>query len=107
MPVDRGSPLANKRSVQDLIYDIYITYNYYRYGYICNAPYVIIVMKAVGYCRVSTENQNGADSFGLEAQRDAIRRYCQANYLDIIEIYEDPALSGSLQPMERPGLPST
>jgi DNA invertase Pin-like site-specific DNA recombinase len=61
-------------------------------------------MKAVGYCRVSTENQNGADSFGLEAQRDAIRRYCQANAIEIVEIYEDPALSGSLPPMERPGL---
>jgi site-specific DNA recombinase len=57
-------------------------------------------MKAVGYCRVSTESQN---SFGLEAQREAIRRHCQVNGLELVEIYEDPALSG-LKPLERPGL---
>jgi DNA invertase Pin-like site-specific DNA recombinase len=53
---------------------------------------------------VSTENQNGCDSFGLETQRDAIMKYCTANGLELIRVYEDPALSGSLQPLERPGL---
>ena len=61
-------------------------------------------MKAIGYCRVSTDNQNGADSFGLETQRDSIMKYCAANGLELVQIYEDPALSGSLPPMERPGL---
>ena len=60
--------------------------------------------RVLGYCRVSTENQNGADSFGLETQRDAITRYCAANGLELVQIYDDPALSGSVQPLERPGL---
>jgi site-specific DNA recombinase len=61
-------------------------------------------MIALGYIRVSTENQNGADSFGLETQRDAIMKYCTSNGLELVDIYEDPAFSGSLPPLERPGL---
>ena len=53
---------------------------------------------------MSTENQNGADSFGLETQKDAIMMYCAANGLELAQIFEDPAFSGSLQPLERPGL---
>lgn len=53
---------------------------------------------------MSTENQNRYDSFGLETQRDAIMNYCTANRLELIQVYEDPAFSGSLQPLERPGL---
>jgi len=60
--------------------------------------------KVLGYCRVSTENQNGADSFGLETQRDTITKYCASNGLELVQIFEDPALSGSLPPLERPGL---
>lgn len=61
-------------------------------------------MIALGYVRVSTENQNGCDSFGLETQRDAITKYCSVNGIVLVQIYEDPALSGSLPPLERPGL---
>ena len=61
-------------------------------------------MRAIGYIRVSTEGQNGADSFGLETQRDEITKYCAANGLELANIYEDPALSGSLTALERPGL---
>jgi site-specific DNA recombinase len=61
-------------------------------------------MNAIGYIRVSTEGQNGGDSFGLETQRDAIIKYCGANGLDLANIFEDPAFSGSLPPLERPGL---
>jgi len=62
------------------------------------------MIRVLGYCRVSTENQNGADSFGLETQRDAITKYCTANGLELVQIFKDPALSGSLPPLERPGL---
>ena len=55
-------------------------------------------MSAVGYIRVSTEGQNGADSFGLETQRDAITKYCASNGIELIQVYEDPAFSGSLPP---------
>lgn len=61
-------------------------------------------MRAVGYVRVSTENQNGLDSYGLEAQRNTILKYCASNNLELVQIYEDPAFSGSLPPLERPGL---
>lgn len=61
-------------------------------------------MIALGYVRVSTENQNGADSFGLETQRDAITKYCAEKGLELAQIFEDPALSGSLPALERPGL---
>jgi site-specific DNA recombinase len=60
--------------------------------------------KVLGYCRVSTENQNGVDSFGLETQRETITTYCTSNVLELVQIFEDPALSGSLQPLERTGL---
>lgn len=53
---------------------------------------------------MSTENQNGADSFGLETQRDTIAKYCAASGLELVQIFEDPAFSGSLPPLERPGL---
>ncbi len=53
---------------------------------------------------MSTDNQNGADSFGLETQRDSVTKYCAANGLELAQIFEDPALSGSLPPLERPGL---
>jgi site-specific DNA recombinase len=61
-------------------------------------------MRAIGYIRVSTENQNGDDVFGLETQRECIKDHCEANGLELVEIYEDPALSGNLPPLERPGL---
>ncbi len=61
-------------------------------------------MIAVGYVRVSTENQNGCDSFGLETQKDTITKYCAANALELVQIFDDPALSGSLPALERPGL---
>ena len=53
---------------------------------------------------MSTENQNGEDSFGLETQRNAIMKYCNDKGLELGQIYEDPALSGSLEALERPGL---
>lgn len=53
---------------------------------------------------MSTENQNGSDAYGLETQRAAIIKYCQDSGLELVQVFEDPALSGSLQPLERPGL---
>lgn len=61
-------------------------------------------MVAVGYIRVSTENQNGSDTYGLDTQRSSIAKYCQDNEFELVQIFEDPALSGSLDALDRPGL---
>ncbi len=45
-------------------------------------------MKAIGYVRISTENQTGEDAYGLE----------------LAETYEDHAFSGCLEPLARPGV---
>jgi len=54
----------------------------------------------VGYVRVSTEGQ--VDNFGLEAQKEAIMRYCQRNEMYISEWFEDRGVSGVKE--DRPAL---
>ena len=44
--------------------------------------------KAIGYVRVSTLKQ-GQNGFGLDAQRDAIERYCAANELNLVTVIPD------------------
>lgn len=66
-------------------------------------PFVVVVchVKAVGYIRVSTEDQ--ADSgAGLEAQRTAIQEQCQRRGWDLVTIHADTASARSLA--SRPGL---
>lgn len=46
-------------------------------------------MNVVAYLRVSTEEQSSEDKFGLEAQKEQIRDYCNENGLTIIKWYED------------------
>jgi DNA invertase Pin-like site-specific DNA recombinase len=52
-----------------------------------------IGMKAVGYIRVSTEEQ-AREGISLENQRTKIQAYCSLNDLDLIEILEDAGRSG-------------
>lgn len=59
-------------------------------------------MKAVGYCRVSTEGQ-ARDGVSLEAQQTKIRAWCQANGCELIGLFVDAGLSGSRSD-NRPGL---
>jgi len=62
---------------------------------------VVCHVKAVGYIRVSTEDQ--ADSgAGLEAQRTAIQEQCQRRGWDLVTIHADTASARSLA--SRPGL---
>lgn len=56
-------------------------------------------MNVHGYVRVSTRQQ-GEEGFGLEAQRDAIRRACTARGWTLVQIHEDVASSSK----ERAGL---
>jgi len=57
-------------------------------------------MKAVGYVRVSTEEQTN----GPEAQLHALREWCESNGADLVAVYEDIGISGGAPLDKRPGL---
>lgn len=59
-------------------------------------------MKAVGYARVSTSYQVD-DGYGLSDQRERIKAYCTFRGLELVELIEDPAVSGTSTFAERPG----
>jgi site-specific DNA recombinase len=44
-------------------------------------------MKVAGYIRISTQEQ--AQGHGLDFQEEAIRQYCEANSLELVEVYRD------------------
>jgi site-specific DNA recombinase len=52
-----------------------------------------VIKKAVGYTRVSTENQ--LDNFSIPEQEDAIREYCRQNGFHLVNIYNEGAGSGA------------
>ena len=58
-------------------------------------------MKAIGYVRVSTEQQ-ADQGVSLAAQRDKIAAYCALYDLELVEVLEDAGASASS--LERPGL---
>jgi site-specific DNA recombinase len=58
--------------------------------------------KAVAYMRVSTDGQAGEDSFGLDAQREQILKYCQDNDISIVDWFIDEGVSGAAKC--KPGL---
>ncbi len=65
-------------------------------------------IKVLGYARVSTEGQD-KHGYGLEAQREAIQRFCATKKWDLVRIFEDPGVSGATADEEelvvnRPGL---
>lgn len=57
--------------------------------------------KAAGYIRVSTEEQS-QHGYSLEAQIEAVKKYCELQKWELVRIYRDDGYSGSS--MERPGL---
>lgn len=59
-------------------------------------------MKAIGYCRVSTEGQ-AQDGVSLDAQQARIRAWCEANGYVLIGLHVDAGLSGCRSD-NRPGL---
>lgn len=58
----------------------------------------------VGYTRVSTDGQLGEDKYGIEAQREDIRKHCEENGLTIVKWYDEGAVSGSTDDSYRPEL---
>lgn len=57
-------------------------------------------IKAVAYCRVSTDNQKDEGTIGLQV--DAIAEYCKANNIELINTFSDEGVSGGLE--DRPAL---
>src|SRR5262245_23891727 len=59
-------------------------------------------MKALGYLRVSTEDQ-AAEGMSLPAQRARVAAYAIAHGLDLVEVLSDEGISGK-RTDNRPGL---
>jgi hypothetical protein len=59
-------------------------------------------MKAIGYIRVSTEEQTNGVS--LEAQEAKIRAWCTLHDAELVAIYRDEGISGYKGRDSRPGL---
>lgn len=58
--------------------------------------------KAVGYVRVSTEEQRDS-GLSLGAQREAIEAFAKSQGYELVAVVEDAAVSGATKPVERPG----
>lgn len=61
-----------------------------------------VASKAVGYVRVSTEEQASA-GYGLEAQERAIRAFAESQGYELLEVVQDAGVSGATRPQDRPG----
>jgi len=57
-------------------------------------------MRAVGYIRVSSQDQIAGTS--LDSQRASIEAYCTMKGIELVGIYQDPGISGSVKLAERP-----
>ncbi len=60
-------------------------------------------MKAIGYLRVSTDEQAESGA-GLAAQRDALERHCERLGWSLEEVHEDDGVSGKAKLHKRLGL---
>jgi DNA invertase Pin-like site-specific DNA recombinase len=56
--------------------------------------------RAVGYLRVSTDEQ----SLGPAAQHDALVRWCRAHQIELVDVHQDLGVSGGAPLDKRPGL---
>src|SRR4051794_18505027 len=61
-----------------------------------------VAAKAVGYIRVSSEEQ-AVNGHGLEVQQRAIRAFAQSQGYELLDVVADPGISGARAPAERPG----
>lgn len=60
-------------------------------------------MRAVAYCRVSTDEQ-AASGAGLDAQLHAIRQHCEKNGIELVAVFSDEGVSGAAPLDKRSGL---
>src|SRR4051794_12894013 len=61
-----------------------------------------VAAQAVGYIRVSTEEQ-AVNGHGLEVQERAIRAFAESQGYELLDVIADPGISGARAPAERPG----
>jgi site-specific DNA recombinase len=61
-----------------------------------------IATTAVGYIRVSTEEQ-ATNGHGLEVQNRAIRSFAESQGYALVDVISDPGVSGAKRPEDRPG----
>ncbi|MBQ0820714.1 recombinase family protein [Microvirga sp. HBU67558] len=61
-----------------------------------------VASKAVGYVRVSSEEQ-AASGFGLATQEAAIRAFAASQGYELLEVVTDAGVSGATRPAERDG----
>jgi site-specific DNA recombinase len=61
-----------------------------------------VASKAVGYIRVSSEEQ-ASSGFGLTTQEAAIRAFAASQGYELLEVVSDPGVSGATKPGEREG----
>lgn len=57
--------------------------------------------RAFGYIRISTE-RGASEGDSLEAQRRAVELVCELEDFDLVEVFADPAVSGSIPLASRP-----
>lgn len=65
-----------------------------------------VATKAVGYIRVSTEEQ-ATSGYGLGVQERAIRNFAESQGYELIDIASDAGVSGAKRPADRPGFRRT
>ena len=61
-----------------------------------------LATQAVGYIRVSTEEQ-ATTGHGLEVQDRAIRSFAESQGYTLVDVVSDPGVSGAKRPEDRPG----
>lgn len=60
-------------------------------------------MKAIPYLRVSTDQQ-AESGLGIEAQRNACEEWADENNVEIVDVFVDEGVSGTVEPSKRDGL---
>jgi DNA invertase Pin-like site-specific DNA recombinase len=73
----------------------------YVLGFIIGSAMTTTSTKAIGYARVSTDEQ-AREGVSLEVQRSRIRAYCEAKELELVDMLTDDGISGKT--LERPAL---
>jgi site-specific DNA recombinase len=67
-----------------------------------NEAHAVVASRAVGYIRVSTEEQ-ATHGHGLASQEKSIRAFAESQGYELVDIVRDAGVSGSIRPADRPG----